>query len=46
MIASDINNSGSTGRQLHDLFDHLKMTGRKVSFSELPDINNIPIQNE
>src|SRR5678816_3811235 len=46
MITGNINYPCAFSEQTHNLFYHLHMCLRKISFAELPAINNIAIQNK
>ena len=46
VIAGDVNHAGAMFRQIQDLLDHLKVTGREITFAELPSIDDVAIQDQ
>jgi len=46
MVAGEVSNLCSFGKQSHDVLDNLHMRLGPIAFAELPDVNDVAIEDE
>lgn len=46
MVTGDVIDFGAFGGEVDKFFEHFQMMGREVFFSELPDVDDIAVEDE